>query len=346
MNHDPVVIEQAEITGWQTISKGCLIGDTPLRKELLLGHPALSGAQPIRTPMAEKMYKELRDSILVGEPGTYFVGERGDGRSAALRICAQVLEHEYPQIASYHHASTAMSNSNEKVAMQAMLASVGHGVLSGGPVVLRERLIAKVVDDLRRRGTGHIALWLVDNAHNMQQAELQMLADVQERLWDSGVQLVTAMMTNDDEGWQRSAHGAARSTFLSRRFFAHAHKLRGVVKPDDVSEILDQFDTRDFPRGTDVRWTEFFLPRAYQNGLRLAGEGPALYGALTQCSAHPDKRPATLDVLFGAVRGALLNGTHYDRPEFRFTPGSWKQAVSIVQMQNFYVPPRLPGCGP
>lgn len=341
MNQDPVVIEQAEITGWQTISKRCLIEDTPLRNELLLSHPALSGMRPIRTPMAEEMYTKFKRSILLGEAGTYFVGAPGNGRSVALRICTQLLEHEYPQIASYHHASTAMGIAHARFAMQDMLASVGHAVLSGGAVVLRERLIAKVVDDLRRRGTGHIALWCVDNAHNMKEAELEVLADVQQRLSDSGVQLVTVMMTNDES---ERTQGRARSTFLSRRFFAHAHTLRGVAKPDDVSDILDQFDTLDFPAGTDVRWTEFFLPRAYQQGVRLAAEGPALYGALTQCSPHADKRPATLDVLFGAVRWALLDSTHFDHRDFRFTPEGWRKAVSIVQMRSHYVPPRLLGC--
>ncbi|CAG9166104.1 hypothetical protein LMG32289_00927 [Cupriavidus pampae] len=346
MSRDPVVIEQAEVTGWQSVPKRSVLEDTPLRKELLVRHPALRGDHQIVTPMAKDMYRALKVAVLLAQPGTYFTGAPGEGRSSALRACAHLLEHEYSHIVTYQHVSTEMGIFNEKVALQDMLTSAGHAVLTGSPIMLRERLVGKILDDLRRRGIGHTALWCVDNAHNMQRRELEVLADLQHRLWDNGMELLTVMMA-DPSPLPRSARGTACSgSDLSRRFFGHEHPLRGLCKPGDVTDILDAFDSLDFPEGTEVRWTEFFLPLAYQHGLRLAQEGPALYEAMVQCSPHADKSPATLATLFGAVRRALLRNAGADGAHFRFNPDEWRRAVGTAQARADYVPPRLYGNSP
>lgn len=343
MSHDPVIIEQAEITGWQTVSKRGLLDDTPLRRELFTRHPALRGEPQITTPMAKEMYIRFRAGVLLGQCGTFFTGAPGDGKSSALRVCARLLERDYPHIATYQQVCTEMPISQERFALQDMLASAGHAVLSGGPIILRERLVAKIVDDLRRRGTGHTAVWCVDNAHNMQRRGLELLTDLQHRLWDTGVQLLTVMMVDAPGPVTRSTGMVGDSTALSRRFFTHEDRLHGLRDPAQVSEILDAFDTLDFPEGTDVRWTEFFLPQAYQHGLRLSEEGHALYEAMAHCPCDIKRGPATLATLFGAIRWALVRSAGLDNAQFRFSPDVWQRAVHTVALQTAYAPPRLYG---
>ncbi|SPD46668.1 hypothetical protein [Cupriavidus neocaledonicus] len=341
MSHDHFIIEQAEISGWQGVSKRSLLEDTPLRHELLSAHPALQGKCEIVTPMAREMYRTFKVAILLGDHGTYYTSQAKNGQSSALRVCMQLLAREYPHIVTYYHCSTETAILQERVALQDMLASTGHAVLSGGVILMRERLVSKIVDDLRRRGTGYTAVWCVDNAHNMQRRELEILADLQHRLWESGIQLLTVMMTDGRPSVDGNTEEAISCAPLLTRFFFHERQLRGLSKPDDLSEILDAFDTLDFPEGTSVRWTEFFLPKAYNNGFRLAGEAVNLYEALMRCSPDPGKGPPPLDVLFRAVRWALLRSAGFDNADFHFLPEDWRRAVDYAIFNGYYAPPRL-----
>lgn len=341
MTREPIVIEQAEIAGWLGVPKRAMLEDTPLRRELLATHPALKGQLCIATPMAREMYRTFKLAIVLGEQGPYYAGAPNDGRTSALRICLQLLDNDYPTIASYYHCSTEIAIFRETVALQDMLSSAGHEVLTGTIIPLRERLVAKIVDDLRRRGNGHTAVWCVDNAHNMQQRELEVLADLQHRLWQCGVQFLTVMMTDADSSVGGATSNSRSCAALLAHFFGHKRELRGLSNPGDLNKILDAFDTLDFPEGTNVRWTEFFLPRAYANGFRLEGEGVHLYEALTHCFPDPKEGAPTMGVLFSAIRWALVRRAGFDDADFRFLPQDWKEAVDYAIFDGSYVPPRL-----
>jgi len=341
MTLEPIVIDQTEIAGWQGVSKRAILEDTPLRRELLAVHPALEKRQCIATPMAREMYRTFKMAVLLGERGAYYMGSPDDGRTSALRICMQLLDNEYPKIASYYHCSTEVAILSEKVALQDMLSSAGHEALSGTVIPLRERLVGKIVDDLRRRGSGHTAVWCVDNAHNMQQRELEVLADLQHRLWECGVQLLTVMMTDAGSSAAGNTSNSRSCVALLTHFFRKKIKLRGLSKPEDLSEILDAFDTLEFPEGTNVRWTEFFLPRAYANGFRLEGEGVHLYEAIAHCFPDPGNAAPTMGVLFSAIRWTLLRSAGFDQGDFHLLPQDWSRAVNYAMFNGHYVPPRL-----
>ncbi|GCB04409.1 hypothetical protein [Ralstonia sp. SET104] len=337
---EPLVIEQATIAGWQGVSKSVLVGDTPLRRELFFEHPAMRYQTQVVTPMAKEMYRNFKAAILLGEQGLYISGERKDGRSCALRICMKLLESEYPQIGAYYHCASASGVPNQKAAWQAMLSSTEHAFLSGDVIPLRERLVTKIVDDLRRRGTGYTAIWCVDNAQEIQERELEALFDLQDRLWARGVVLLTAMVA-DNQRDIRTFEAPPYDRSLLRHFFCKHFGLRGVTTAHDIEVILEAFDASEFPEGSDVRWTEFFFPQAYANGFRLAEQTLHVFETLSQCFPNAGQSKPTLGVIFNAIRWTLLRSAQLDAPEFNLQPEDWKRAVQYAVLRGNYTPPRL-----
>lgn len=342
MKQEPLTIEQATVAGWQGVPKRALLEDTPLRRELLFEHPALRRLTQIATPMVKEMYRSLKAAILLGQAGIYIAGDPMSGRSCALRVCMKLLEAEYPRLLTYYHCTSASTNLRPKVAWQDMLSSAGHLLLSGDLIPLRERLVAKVADDLRRRGTGYTAIWCVDDAHELQERELEVLSDLQSRLWSNGVILLTVMVADRQQSSARSSGDLARYRPLLSRFFRKSIELRGVSSISDVEAILDAFDTSEFPEGSEVRWSEFFVPRAYASGFRLAGQATNAFEALSRCFPSASQQKPSLDAVFSAIRWTLLRSTRFDAPDFNLLPEDWSKAVQCAALDETYTPPRLP----
>lgn len=334
-----VVIEQAAITGWKGASKHIMLADTPLRRELLSVHPLHTGQAAIVTPMVREMYHAFKTAVLLGERGAYFSGTSGEGRSMALRICMRLLADEYPDIVAYYHRSTLLPTTRPTTILQAMLSSVCHALLSGGVVALRERLVVRVLEDLRHRGLAHSVVWCVDNAENLQLQELVILKDLQERLREFDVQLIPIPMAEAQLAYD--AQTTRYCTSILEHFFRQEYRLRGPSGLDDIAQILDAVDTLEFPDESGVSWTEFFVPKAYASGFRLQQETVALFDALSRSKMRERLGHPTTGALFTAIRWALLRGAGHDQENLQISAEDWRKAFEYAFVHQVYIPPRL-----
>src|SRR3546814_1290838 len=65
------------------------------------------------------------------------------------------------------------------------------------------------------------------------------------------------------------------------RFLAEPIPFEGCISVDDFRKILRSYDVNsEYPEGSGLSYTRFFLPKAYQAGFRLTNYSEEIWDAL------------------------------------------------------------------
>jgi hypothetical protein len=142
-----------------------------------------------------------------------------------------------------------------------------------------EALIRVIQTEAERLGTNRILL-LIDEAQYLSLEQLIGLKALLETLIDLELIPFVVLFAQPEVMALRKRLLAANQGNLVDRFFLNMHRLRGHTR-DEIDGVLRQFDERRWPEEGGMTYTQFFMPLAWGQGLRLAAHAPKFRRAFT-----------------------------------------------------------------
>lgn len=303
------------------------------RDKLYEDHPVTKNEVAVATPPLKEAYDTVQDVIVHRDPGTCLVGAFRAGKTTTIMRTVQQLNQTFPTLpvgiafAKGHDAFT------QGVYFSDLLGDFGHsGALRGTTQEKRVRLLNLFIGPARQLSSDRYLL-LVDEGQNWGEPQWTWLRDIANDLANKHVRLITVTFGQTD-GVARLrerliSHGR---TDLVGRFLLKPREFRGLRDVDELRETLQAYDDPEqscYPIDTDISYTEFFMPKAFKGGWRLADEAERIWSEFKKVAIRNDKPAHNIGMnwIGGALRNFLFAESLKDGPGYAGTPEIWKVAV-------------------
>lgn len=298
-------------------------------------HPLLSGKVVLPTPPISELYLTIKRIVLLREPGCCFTAKSGVGKSYALAMIDNLLRKEYPDLPVFRHVTQNHQVPSIRAFFKHFLRTIKHDERRGETSDLRERLVNRLINE--GKGSGYdLVVLLIDEAQEMALQDFKFLKDVGNELDKEGVQLVAIMMGQDPEFGDviTKLREEGRLDLLSR-FCMRKREFRGLTTLEDFTEVLKRIDLAQFPLGSQQAWPQYFLPQAWEAGLRMESYAADLLAALENAAgANSTEKGFPARQLFLAIRALVVDHVGHDSATLQFSPEAWAAAADYALIED------------
>jgi hypothetical protein len=302
------------------------------RARLYEDHPVVRNTAMIATRPVREAYDVVTRAIVHHDPGTCLIGEFRLGKTTTLVKIAETLEQTFPGLPVGRVNAKGHDKPSEKVFYTDILTDYNHGGARTGTTSDRRTRVLNLLRAHAAQRSSNRYLLLVDEGQNWGESELQVLRDLSNDLQRQGVDMVTVMFGHPEMHHIRSRLLARGRTDLIGRFLLTPCEFRGMRNRDDLTHCLQAYDEakqHEFPQGSGICYSAFFLPQAWGRGWRLAEEGPRFWNAISRVAARCGRTPNNIGMswITGAIRNFFFSQTPMDGLGFVGTQDAWDVAV-------------------
>lgn len=304
----------------------------PSRDLLYEEHPVVRNAAAIATLPLKEAYDLVAQVVVHRDPGTCLIAEFRMGKTTAQARIAEALADTFPQlpvgrlIAKNHDVST------EKGFYTDVLVDFKHGGARIGTAgERRSRVLNTVLAQAHQRRSNRYLL-LVDEGQNWGESEFTFLRDLTNDWQAEGVTVITIIFAHPALEALRQRLLNKRRTDLVGRFLLSPFEFRGIR---DLHELRDTLQAHDdpgrhqYPAGSGICYSEFFMPHAWSSGWRLEAETVAFWDALSRVASRSGRTAGNIGMnwIAGAIRNFFFHQASLDTLAFVSAPHSWSDAV-------------------
>ncbi len=303
------------------------------RKEMAFYHPLRTHSRLFVTEPIKEVYRQVKRTLLIGGTSQCFTGMPGVGKTCALEVVAELFSIELPQLPVLKHS---MYTQKERVGLREgilhFLRSIGHPVEDGTGTAVKFRIENALEERGRHSGMNTVAL-LVDEAQVMKEEDWNFLKDLHNYLAQHKIVLVSVFMAQSPQ-FQiaiKQLRTDSRTDLVGR--FAMRHSALGQLSTvEDLRDILKNIDEEVWPENGPT-WTEFYLPKAWKAGYRLASEAEKFYQEMNNVApkSHKEGFSFPARMTFVAIRAFLVTMANEDLIEgetsFVAPRDAWSKAI-------------------
>lgn len=305
------------------------------RERLLEMHPVLMRDYTVPTAAIREAYEIARERVWMRRTGVVFYAIPRVGKTRCAFAICESLQREFASLYLTHLTLEAAARS-ARTHLYRMILGVEHHALRAraGPEAL-ERLTAHTALRVQDRGGSQYVL-LLDEMQLLGELDYEQLLVLHNRLEHLKVRMTTIGFAQPQILSRRSALQATENRQVIARFLAELVRFEGCSSHDSLRDILDCFDTRsEYPEGSGISYTRFFVPQAFAAGFRLTGTSQALWHALSSAAASlaPDAIP--MEHLCLAIHTLLLWLRQRDGAQLSVSDGDIDAVVSATRLSEF-----------
>lgn len=315
--------------------------DTTVRPTSLEIHPVSQRNYHCPTVMLDELAASAATWIDAGVERVVIVAPPGFGKTYAMRCISRHLVLQHPEVGFARIQATPSNDSGLSVGTFTTFSRDGEPAAStalDGSNTLQEYL----QEFSNRTGQRSIVLW-VDDAHLLTTPADDTLRMVKDELENVEIRLTVLLvgLASVRRLHEKRVSFSGDITRIIPSLHVEEFELRGLRSAIDIEHSLDGFDKTCFPSGSNWSFTRFFLPQAYQNGLRLYKHAAVLWRVFVAEDRDRDGRPATevpIVCFLRAVECALISGAGRDCADLRVDEEFWRGAVlksGWVERQEF-----------
>ncbi|KPF67245.1 hypothetical protein IP84_13950 [beta proteobacterium AAP99] len=303
------------------------------RDHLYENHPVTRNEVAVATPPLREAYGAIEGVIVHRDPGTCLLGDFRAGKSTAIERAVRELQQTFPDLpvgialAKGHDAFTQGTFFSD------LLVDFAHGgALRGTAQEKRLRCLNMLLAHARELRSDRYLL-MVDEAQNWGEQQWTWLRDLANDMAIKRVRLVTiAFGDGACLSELRALLLARRRTDLIGRFLLSPREFRGLNSEEELKATLEEYDDprrSAYPIGSDVSYSEFFLPKSWGRGWRLAHEAQGMWSEFKAVSSRSGKSISSIGMnwIGGAVRNFLFVESLTDDLDRQSQPGKWVQPV-------------------
>lgn len=313
--------------------------DATTRTDYYMTHPVVSDDLLIATAPVKEAFEVIQHLVIHRHPGSPFIGEFRLGKTQTLQIIAAELRAIFPRLGIGHIIAQHHDRPTEKAFFTDTLVDFEHGAAHTGTAADRalrlQQFIEGVVDALE----GSQFLFLIDEGQNWGVDEFVWMRDLTNKLKKQGIKCTTIVFGSTELRKLRDALLSTGRKDLIGRFFLKPHTFRGLNSMGELREVMAVFDDgarHEYPAGSGICMSEFFLPMAYEGGWRLAAEAGNLWMELDKVAQSRGRGAKNVGMqwIMMAIRSWLSNAMSDDGPHFNSTPEVWAEAVEDSEYES------------
>lgn len=300
------------------------------RAEYFDAHPLLVGKQILPTPLLLRLLATVKPLVLLRATGCWLSGPSGIGKSSAETFLEAWLPKCSPLIQVVRYNGQTQSQLSVRGFHQRMLIALKVARLSGETIPLRDRVQNALLERARRNRKPLIVL-LIDEGQAMNVGEFYFLKDLGNDFAPTEAQIVTIMMGQEPGTSQfvEELKLDVKSRFGLRRLLFPAYST-----VEDFAGLLGAIDRAVYPQNTDLTWTRFFLPQAYDAGFRLEGQAANLVSALRAIVGGKARIYPVREVMQGVRFLVSTTLAAIDGPQMKVPEDAWKKALEFGMVRE------------
>ena len=300
---------------------------------LLSLHPVVCNQAHLPTPSIQRAYAEIAEIVAERDPGVSFVAFSRFGKTFAISVLADQLAANFPDVPVLSTNATEHKLFSELTFYSELLhgctrAPVGQAKARD----LRNRLVRYLWTLAESRRTDRIVLF-VDEAQNWAEPELTALRDISNDLaLFAGVVLLVNLFGAPSLANLRGALLQSGRTDLVGRFMVRQYEFQGITSILDLAATAtcyDDVDISEYPVGSGVSFSEFFMPIAFRDGWRLEHEAELAWKSFQKAAQpHGGVKQIGMKWIALSIKRFLVTQSEWDRAGFRGTDKMWANAIS------------------
>lgn len=309
------------------------------RDEIYASHPVVRNTLQITTGPVIEAGEAIREAIFHRDPGTYFLAEPRTGKTTAIDIVKKVLPQALPMVPMLDFIAKSHCSRSEKNFFGDLLLELQHaGGLVGTAVDRRIRFLnfARSVCELKR---SDLIVMFFDEGQNWGEFEYELLRDAINDLRKAGVTCITIIFghPNLDKKVRQDLLRNGRTDLIGR-FLVTPIRFRGIQAKSELREILDAYDNAsryEYPPGSGLSYSEFFMPQAFSEGWRLSEEIDFAWPAFESLGGRGGSASISLGMQWvtAAVRNLLYEIELQSRHDLESTSTCWEHAVRAASYE-------------
>ena len=294
-------------------------------------HPLVRRNYRVATAAIESFVDLTERCLRVLIPGALVYARPRMGKTHAVDYVCLHLARERPEVTTVRMSCEHHRVDYEGSFFSALLRATGAPeTVKGSIAEKRQRLIWRLRERLAG-SRGHVVVLFCDEAQRLSRNSYEWLRDVHDQLAMNGIRLITFLVGQPQLLAQKAAFQMSGDEQIVARFMIEQLQFHGIRNAAEAATCLAGYDATRYPEGSGPRFTEFFLPKGFDAGLRLADYGADLWNAFVRAhaGAQLDGAPQIqMDYFTRAVESLLLEGRRFDDPSLKLEEGLWVRAVS------------------
>lgn len=306
------------------------------RDEFYSKHPVVQGDYTLRTPMLLAAYAIVRERVATRRTGIVFYGPPRIGKTKCAEEIKRLLTEEFRSlIASIIYARPSLRPSDSHM-FRLILEARGHVLASRkDPNLLFKNAVTDVELEVKKQ-SGSQYILIIDEAHLLDQTDMQRLVVFHNALASRGVKMTTLSFAQPEIMYRRTALMAARHLQIIARFLSEPVRFEGCSCVEYLRALLRSFDQHsDYPEGSGWSYTRFFVPEAFLAGFRLEEFAQSIWEALQSASETPVDGGIPVEHVCLTVQYILFRAKFEDNPHYQLSTKEILNAVEESNLENF-----------
>lgn len=293
-------------------------------------HPVVRKKYLIPTPTIDEVISRINKQIRLRNPGAILYGYPRFGKTSSIRYVINYLKEQHPDAVCINFRCESHKNGSEDAFFCALLDAVGHREPLAGKVARKRARLLERICELVDRSRRDWIVFFADEAQKLRIEEYEWLRDIHDSLEQRQIRMISILVGQPQLLNQKSSFRLSQNTQIVLRFMVTEMRFGGLLNARQMAVCLAAYDEACHPPDSAWTYTRFFYPRAYEGGLRLVDEAPALWAAFER--AHEDASLGNvLEIPMAyfsrAVEHALSEQCGADAEDFRFSAAMWDEAV-------------------
>lgn len=313
--------------------RDCLF-DGPERQEVLRSHPFIKNAQLIATAQVKEIYTGISTVVDYRDTGICFQAPSRHGKTRACWACQELLLRNHPEIPTFFTTAKGHDRSvqTEKALWGDILEDINHPGAQGSRTQDRKKnLLTRFHASCTKTGGDQIVLF-VDEAQNWGIDEWGSLKDLANSLEirPFGIDLTVASFAQTELSEVLDQLVAKKRLDIIGRFFLDHRIFAGITSCEENDVILESFDkseSMEYPINSNISYSHFFFPKAFEAGWRLKNERNRLWKAIIRAWTPKNDVDVGMAAMIAVLKCFFLAESKNDSETFKGTQAMWNMAI-------------------
>lgn len=232
------------------------------------GHPLITDTAQIITHQMVRVLGLCLDRIAVRRSAVLFEGEPRVGKSRCSEFIAEQLKARLPNTLVMLHVARYREPRRRESVLSELCSTEKIKPVPRGVDYL-EHLLAYIESRLAEVA-GSQCILIVDEIQHWRANDFQLLADLHNYLQAKSIHPTLIGFAQSEIYGKVEGFRAVNSYQIIARFFPEIIPFQGCRNSDDLASILRACDEgSEFPSGSGVSYTAYFVPKAFAIGFRL-----------------------------------------------------------------------------
>ncbi|MGB0720969.1 MAG: AAA family ATPase [Gammaproteobacteria bacterium] len=167
--------------------------------------------------------------------------------------------------------SPSQTSITERRFFQELLHCIGYAIPNSGTAAEKRRRAIDLMKEQALEKMEYRYLLIVDEAQNLAVPQYEHLSDLYNALNMENIQLITVSVGSPELLTMKERFRAEGKGNMIGRFMTAVHRFDGILGFADFARIVESLDFgSEFPVGSDISYTQYYLPVAFGSGFRLS----------------------------------------------------------------------------